>query len=109
MRPPVSTAAPIEIQSHVVLSALPATAYRVKPTPAAASIMPSIAMLTTPDRSAHRPAIAPSAIGVPRRSDSTISWMTFVSFASDNASERMTISGARRIVETSNAPRVHRS
>ena len=62
--------------------------------PAALSIIPSMPMLTTPERSHHRPAMAPRAMGVPSRSDSTSSWMMLVSFASDNASDRTTTSGA---------------
>ncbi len=62
--------------------------------------MPSMAMLTTPERSDHSPAMAPRAIGVPRRSDSTISWTTLVDGASDHASERMTTSGASSTADT---------
>ena len=47
--------------------------------PADVSIIPSMPMLTTPERSHQRPAMAPSAIGVPSRSDSTSSCITLVS------------------------------
>ncbi len=42
-------------------------------------------MFTTPARSHHRPAIAPSAIGQPSFSDSTSSCITLVLSASDSA------------------------
>ena len=50
----------------------------MNPMAAAMSIIPSMAMLTTPERSHHSPAMAPRAMGVPRRSDSTSSWMMLV-------------------------------
>ena len=47
--------------------------------------MPSMPMLTMPDRSHHRPVIAPSAIGVASTSDSSIRFVTLVPGASDRA------------------------
>ena len=58
----------------------------MKPTAAESSIIPSMPMFTTPARSHHRPAIAPSAIGQPSFTDSTSSCMTLVLLASDSAS-----------------------
>ena len=73
------------------------------------SIMPSMPMLTTPARSHHKPAMAPSATGVPSRSDSTRSCMTLVSCAGDRARDRMMTRGTKSTVETISAARARRS
>ena len=80
----------------------------MKPVPAEASIIPSIPMLTTPARSHQRPAIAPRATGVPRRSDSTSSCMTLVSLDAERASARTTTSGTNSTAETMSAPLARR-
>ncbi len=57
----------------------------MNPVAAEASIVPSMPMLTTPERSHHKPHMAPSAIGVLERNDSTRSWVRLVSGAVDRA------------------------
>ena len=74
------------------------------PVAAENSIIPSMPMFTTPERSHQRPAIAPSAIGVPRASDWTRSCITFVSGASDSASDRTITRGTSSTVESTSAP-----
>ena len=66
------------------------------PCPRTSSIMPSMPMFTTPDRSHHRPAMAPSAIGVLSRRDSTRSCITLVSPVADSASARTKTSGMKQ-------------
>ena len=65
----------------------------MKPTPAAASIMPSIPMLMMPDRSHHRPVMAPRAMGVASTSDSSNRLVTFVVDVPDSANANTRISG----------------
>ena len=55
--------------------------------------MPSMPMLTMPERSHHSPVIAPSAIGVASSSDSSNRLVTLVTGASDRARPRTRISG----------------
>ena len=72
----------------------------MKPTPAEPSIMPSIPMLMMPDRSHHRPVIAPSTIGVASTIDSSIKLVTLVLGASESASATPRIKGMARSAES---------
>ena len=73
------------------------------------SIMPSMPMFTTPDRSHQSPAMAPSAIGVLRRSDSTSSCITFVSVDCDSARATTMTSGTKSNEAVNSATRATRS
>ena len=86
----------------------PSSAYVRNPVAAAKSIIPSMPMFTTPERSHHRPAIAPSAIGVPSANDCTKSCITFVSCASESARDKMITSGTSSTVESRRAPLARR-
>ena len=81
----------------------------MKPTPAEPSIMPSIPMLMMPDRSHHRPVIAPSTIGVASTIDSSIRLVTLVLGASDSASAIPRIKGMKRSAAISWATKAMRS
>ena len=76
----------------------------MNPVAAEASIVPSMPMLTTPERSHHRPHMAPSAMGVLKRSDSTRSWVRLVSGAVERESPRTSTSGMKRSEDTSRLP-----
>ena len=83
--------------SHAVLLAAPRTEKAMNPTPAAPSIIPSIPMLMMPDRSDHRPVMAPRAMGVASTSDWSNRTITLVHSAlADSARAIPMMSGTAR-------------